>query len=481
VYQRAARMGYWLILLGLVLYWPGLMAWFQKDDFVWLKLLTIARDGKGFQWALFAPMAQGTVRTLSERIFFMSFSAMFGVNPLPFHCWVFLTFALSLVVLGSLCSKLTGSRAAGFWAMILWTANSALGVVLSWTAIYYEILCGLFFLTGLWLLVRHVETGRLSFYVMQWITFLLGFAVLELNVVYPALAAAYALCCARRILGRVLPMFAVSAAYTLWHMALAPLQTTGPYKMYWDTSVIPTLWTYWKWALGPNRLIFLGVYPSAWRSLLALLLMLGMFGFLICKIYRREWLGIFFAAWFVIVLAPLLPLRDHVDGSYLTVPLIGLAMWGGWGAVCGWRAGRLTRVAAVALLAIYLCVSLPVAHVVAVSFYERSRQIRNFVLGVVAHAQGRKDNVVLLKEVDAEMFWSAVVGRPFPLFGLFNVYLLPEEALRIVPQAQLADYQSLFADKATVSEALGKGRAIVLDVSGGNVRDVTSDFAPTHK
>src|SRR6267154_2356814 len=84
------------------------------------------------------------------------------------------------------------------------------------------------------------------------------------------------------------------------------------------------------------------------------------------KVYRREWLTAFFAAWFVIVMSPLLPLREHMDGSYLTVPLIGLAMWGAWGVVCGWRAGRSGKIAAVSLLAIYLCVSVPVARVVAV-------------------------------------------------------------------------------------------------------------------
>jgi hypothetical protein len=481
--RRAVNIGYWLgpMLLGLVLYWPGLMCWFQNDDFVWLKLLKIAREGQGFRWALFAPLSQGPVRTLSERIFFMSFSGIFGVNPLPYRCWAFLTFALSLIVLGSLCSKLTGSRAAGFWAMILWTVNSAMGNVLSWTAIYYEILCALFLLTGLWLLVRYVETGRQGFYVAQWITFLLGFTVLELNVVYPALATAYALCCARRILVKVLPMFVVSAGYTLWHTSIAPLQTSGPYKLYWDTGILSTLWTYWKWALGPNRLIFLGIYPSSFRSVLALLLMAGMFGFLGWKMYRREWLTAFCAAWFVIALAPLLLLRDHMDGSYLTVPLIGLAMWGGWGVVCGWRAGRLGKIAAVSLLAIYLCVSIPVARVVAVSYYDRTQRIRNFVMSVVDHTRGQKDKLVLLKGVDPELFWQAVVARPFPLFGLSNVYVLAEEGPKIAPEQRLKDYQGLFADQAMARDALRKSDAIVLDVSGGNARDVTSGFDITNK
>jgi hypothetical protein len=276
-------------------------------------------------------------------------------------------------------------------------------------------------------------------------------------------------------------MFVISAVYTLWHVSIAPLQPSGPYRLYWDTGVFSTLWTYWKWALGPNRLIFLGIYPSTFRSLLALLLMAGLFGFLAWKMCRREWLTAFFAAWFAIVMAPLLPLRDHMDASYLTVPLIGLAMWGAWGVVCGWRAGRLGKIAAVSLLTIYLCVSVPVARVAAVASYDRTQRIRSLVLGVVEQTQGQKDKLVLLKGVDPEMFWLAVVARPFPLFGLSNVYVLPEDGPRIAPPERLKDYQSLFADKEQAREALCKGEAIVLDVSGGSVRDVTSGFDITNR
>ena len=453
------------------------MSWFQKDDFVWLKLLQIAREERGFGWALFAPLSQGTIRTLSERVFFMSFSAMFGVNALPFRCWVFLTFAASLIVLTSLCWKLTGSPAAGFWAAILWTVNSALGSALSWTAIYYEILCAFFFLTGLWLLVRYVETGNRRYYLAQWITFLVGFLVLELNVVYPALAAAYALCRAPRILNKILPMFAISAAYTLLHMWAVPLPSAGPYKLYWDSSVFSTLWTYWKRALGPNQLIYLGIYPSRFRSMLTILLMLGLLGFLAWKSRRREWLTALFAAWFLIVFAPLLPLRDHVDGSYLTIPLIGLAMWGSWAVVSGWRAGLLGRCVVILLLAIYMCVSVPTARIVALSFYHQSQQVRSLVQGVAAAAQGQNDKLILLKGVDSEMFWSAVWPRAFPLFGLKNVWLLDDDG--ITPPMPEQDRFNFRATPAMIHEALEERRAIVLDVSGGQVRDVTATYVPS--
>jgi hypothetical protein len=476
VRSAAANAAYWTTpsILAVILYWPGLTAWFQKDDFAWLKLFQIARQSQGIRWALFAPLAQGTIRTLSERAFFLSFFALFGMNPLPYRCWAFLTFAAGLVLIAALCTRLTGSRAAGFWAAVIWTVNSAMGVVMSWDSIYYELLCAVFLMASLWLLVRYAETNQVRFYVAQWITFLIGFGVLELNVVYPAIATAFALCRARRILGKVWPMFLASAAYTAIHRAAVPFPAAGVYKLHWDSSVFPTLWTYWKWTLGPNRLIFFRIYPSHFRSFLTIALMAGLLGFLAWKCWRREWITAFFASWYLIVLGPLLLLRDHIDESYLTIPLVGFAMWGAWALVCGWRAGAWSKSIAILLLAIYLGVSIPVARLVSQSFYDRSRQIRSLVLGVVAERRGGKDKLILLKGVDSEMFWSALYHRPFPLFGLNEVYLLPENESEIVPDVPPAERAQFYVDAASFGTALREGRATVLDVSGGKVRDVTA-------
>ncbi len=479
--KRALTAAYWTApsLLAVVLYWPGLRVWFQKDDFVWLKLLDIARSSQGFRWALFAPLAQGTLRILSERVYFMTFYALFGLNPLPYRCCAFLVFALSLVVISSLTTRLTGSRAAGFWAPVLWTVNSAMAIALSWTAIFYQILCALFLLAAIWLLVRYAETGERRYYVAQWITFVLGFSVLELNVVYPALAAAYALCCARRLLAKIWPMFLVSAAYTLIHTAAVPLPASGVYKLHWDASVFSTLWTYWKWSLGPNRLIYLGIFPSRYRSLLTILLMCGLLGSLAWKMLRREWVTALFAAWFLIVLSPLLPLRDHVDASYLTAPLAGFAMWGAWAAVSAWNANRAGKVAAALLVGIYLAVSIPVARVTSLSFYDGSQTVRRFVLGVAERTRGRESNIVLLKNVDSEMFWSAVYDRPFPLFGINEVYLASEDLSKIAPPVPENLAREFFRDPALERPAFEQHRAIVLDTAGGHMRDITVSYFAT--
>lgn len=465
-------------LISLVLYWPGLTCWFQKDDFVWLSLRGMVHNWQELQWALFAPLAQGTVRTLSERIFFMSFYSLFGLDALPYRCVVFLTGIATVTLLSSVCYKLTGFRAAGFWAAILWTVNSTTAFVFSWTAIYHQLLCAFFLLLDLWLLIRYVETGRRRFYVAQCFTFVLGFSVLELNVVYPALALTYALCCARHIIGKVISLFLISAAYTALHITAAALPSSGPYKMFWDGSMLSSFWTYWKFALGPNRLIYLGIYPSFSRSALTIVLMIGLLGFLFSKLRQREWLAAFFPAWFVIALSPLLPLRDHINESYLTIPLIGLAMWAGWGLVSGFQAGRLGRIASLVLLVVYLCVSVPVARVNVASFADRSHAIHKLMLGVVAVSRSQPGKLIFLKGVDEDIFWSAIYFKPFRLFGIDGVYLVPDAKPMIDAGPQLGNTEEFFLTPVKVREALDQGQALVCDVVGGLIRDITSEYRP---
>src|SRR5262249_55754816 len=154
-----------------------------------------------------APLAQGTIRTLSERVMYLSFFSAFGMRSLPYRLLAFVTHIASLTLLSMVTRKLTGSQAAGFWAAVIWTINGIMAVALAWTAIYYELLCSFSFLLGLWFLIRYTETGERRFLIAEWITFLAGFGILELNVVYPALATVYALCRARHVLRKIAPMF----------------------------------------------------------------------------------------------------------------------------------------------------------------------------------------------------------------------------------------------------------------------------------
>ncbi len=411
--------------LALLLYWPGLIAWFQKDDFAWLGLYSMIHSPSDLWTALFQPYAQGTVRTISERAYFTILYALFGMNALPYHALSFTTQFANLTLINLICARLTGSTAAGFWAAILWVLNANLGYTMAWVAIYHQILCAFVLLLALYFLMRFAETGERKYLAAQWVVFLIGFGVEELNVVYPALAAAYALCCARHVLRFVLPMFIPAIVYTAIHLAAAPLSADGPYKMHWDFSVLSTLWLYWKTALGPAKLINLGIQPSPGRSALAAALTIGFICFLLRQIQRRRWLTVFFASWFFIVLSPLLPLRDHFTDYYLTIPLIGLSMWGAWAIVCGWRQAGLAKAAAILLAAVYLIVNIPLARSNVNAFYKLSVRIQTMTEAVVQQHQLHPDQPVMLTSVEPDLFWSAIVHKPFRLYGMDAICLDP--------------------------------------------------------
>ena len=453
-------------LAGLLLYWPGWTAWFRKDDFAWLGLYQMIHGWRDLGAVLFHPYAQGTIRTISERIPYTLFRAVFGLNPWPFRCLALVTFAAITVMLNRICTDLTGSRTAGFWAAVCWTLNGAVAASLLWSAIYYELLCALLFLLALWLLMRHAATGDTRFYAAQWAVFLLNFGVLEQNVVYPALAAVYALCCARHVLRKVLPMFIPTVIYTALHLMAAPLQPSGPYRLHWDASALWTLWTYWKLAIGPTGLSEMGILASKPRSAVAAGLTVGMLGFLIRQLARRQWTAGFFAAWFLIALAPLLLLSDHVMSYYLTIPLLGFTMWGGWAIREGWQAGGGARAATVLLASAYLIVGMALGRATAVAAHRESAQARGVLQSVVARAQARHANRILLTGVSYNLWSSLLTHRPFRLYGFDEVYIMPQERSHLGAASQSPDSDILFAPVDELSNWLADPRTAVVDVSG---------------
>jgi len=76
----------------------------------------------------FVPSQQGTIRPLSERLFFIAFWHMFGWQAVYYRAMVFATQFFNLILLASIIWKLTGSRAAAFLAPVLWIVNASLAV-----------------------------------------------------------------------------------------------------------------------------------------------------------------------------------------------------------------------------------------------------------------------------------------------------------------------------------------------------------------
>ena len=473
----AAAAAYWLApsLLCLALYWRGLLAWFQADDFAWLSLRGQVTGWQSLWHVLFAPMAQGTIRPWSERAFFVLFESAFGLRALPFRICVILTQCASLTLLAAVAGRITRSRKAGFWAPVLWSVNPGLTVAMIWTSAYNQILCGFFLLAAFWFLLRYIETGRGRDNFWQWVLFLAGFGALEINVVYPALAALYCWLCARAYFRLTLPLFLPSAAFTVAHMVAAPAASAGAYALHFQpAALLATFGQYWRWAL-------VSAGPALWgharlRLLLLTAFTLALGTFAVVRALRRDWLPLFCLGWFVIVLAPVLPLRDHISDYYLAVPLIGLAMLGAYAIERAWSGPAFWKLAAAGLALLYLGLMVRINEQDGRFWYTRSLAVERMVLGVARAHQLHPDKAILLDGVDDTLFWAGVLHHPFTLFGAQSVYLTPESANAIEPlpsQFRMSDY---VLPPDPLLHAVKSGSVVVYRIGPARLKEVTSKY-----
>jgi len=455
----------------------GLRSWFMQDDFAWLSLHRLVPESRSLLNALFKPEAQGTIRPLSERGFFLLFEGLFGLDALPFHVWVFLTVAADTVLIGWLARRITGSRAAGLLAPVLWVSGSTLAPVLSWSSAYNEALCPLFLLGALALFIRFVESGRWIFWWWQLVVFTLGFGALEINVVYPALAAVWALTIARvpprRVARILLPLFVISCVYFLVHRWAAPLPSSGPYAVHLDARVFRTFAKYWKLALLPE--IWSG--RGGWQGRLVFYgLTAALLAFLVREIGKARYAAVFGVLWFLITLAPMLPIPDHVTNYYVTIPLIGLALAGAWGIVSSWRNHVVLAIAVTAAAAGWVTLmarsSLGGSH----WWFDRSRAVRALVLGVQAAHQAHPDKIIALDGITTDLFNNAVAESAFFPIGVDDVYLIPGSEDKIEPGVNAELLRNMTLHPAAMKNAITHEDVVVYSVLSDHLRNITEAY-----
>ncbi|MFN7918692.1 MAG: hypothetical protein U0Q16_01260 [Bryobacteraceae bacterium] len=470
-------------LICLLVFQGGLRCWFQQDDFAWLGLRNEFWDFPSLITVLFSPKAQGTIRPLSERAFFMTFSWMFGLDALPFRILVFATQLLTIGLLVLLTRRITGSLLAGAFAASLWTINSALAIPLSWTSAYNQVMCAAFITGAMLLFAKWIETGERRFYVWQWVVFLIGFGVLEHNVAYPLLAGAYAVLRAPKRVWAVALMAVVSAVYAFIHRTVAPGSSEGVYATHFDSSMVTTLGSYWRIAFGGTELA--GLELPAWLEQLGhaapVILSIPLASFLGYRIWKRQWMVLLPVAWFLILLAPVLPVRDHITDYYLTMPTMGLAMLGGWALAAALRSGLGWRVLAFGLAGCYAITTIPDARGVVEYRRARSVGVRDLVLGVGRAHELHPGKIILLAGVGTELFWSTVNDNPFHLVGADYVYLVPGSEDLIQRFPDLGDPDKYVFPSGHTLRALEAGRAVVYAAGERKLRNITKTYIAVSK
>ncbi len=478
--SRALRAAYYGLpmVACVVVYWYALRAWFTMDDFAWLGLRLEVHSLRDLVRALFEPQAQGTVRVLSERLYFLVLSSLFGMHALPYRIVVFATQLANLALISLISRRITGSAAAAFIAPILYVFNNALAIPMAWASCYNEVLWAFLVLAGFYCFLRYIDSGDQRWWVAQWIAYLVGFGVLELNVVYPALAALYALCCARAYLRKTIPLFAPAVLFAAIHLLFIPKPHSSTYGMYFDLGLITRLRRYFAWAVGPARLGDM-VDASLSRSgrIASLVIALALLVFAASRLRRRDWRPAFLLGWFVVTLAPLLPLANHTMDYYLTVPVIGVCILGAWAIVESWRSSVAMGVVAV-LLALTYCAG-QYAEIQSATWwrYDSSRRLKSLLEAMNASWHRNPRGVVLLSNVDWDLFAAGFNDDPFRLYGIPRPFLTPgsENALKQPdPPRGLSAFTTTVAD---IMPALSQNNALVLAVSDHRVTDVTAAYS----
>lgn len=449
----------------LILYWPGLMAWFAQDDFAWLGLRLSIHSWPDFWNALFAPKAQGTIRPLSERLFFLAGERVFGLEALGFRIVVFATQLGNLWLLNRLVERWTGSPWAGMWTALFWVANSALAQSMSWTSAFNQVLWPCFLLAALHCRTRWIEDGSSRARFGEWGLFLLGFGALELNVVYPAIALAVTFVLRRSRWTDTAPMFAVSAAYTLAHRLMARPAGGSIYQLHLDGSVFGTLGYYFRMATGIWRAEFRPEW-SVWLDAAEWVAAAGLAAAILSIAFRRnQWVAVGIV-WFVAALAPVLPLRDHITDYYLTVPVIGLAMIAG-------IATAQRPLWALLPACVYLAGSAAVARQTVEYNYDRSQLARTLVMGVKQASANHPGKILLLTGVSSDQYWAGVNDNPFRLLPGVEAYLAPGAEDNIDKHPELGDPARFILPAPAAVKAVETGQALVYSTAGPRLRNVT--------
>ena len=461
------------ILYCLTLYWNALFCWFQQDDFAWLGLIDEWHNVPQLLKTLFKPMAQGTIRPISERAYFMVFRELFDLNAFPYHALAFATQFANLVLLNLVAKRISGSPAVGFCAAMLWCSNSVLFWPLCWASAYNQILCAFVFLAGLLLFVRYTESGATKFYVWQWILFLLGFGVLEENVIYPILAMVYAALFARPYLRQAAVMFPVSLIYAVGHHYAAGAGHQGIYAIEAGTKTVPAFLQYWTLSLWPRTLESLFSIPH-WVPVTAVLLLTA--GLAPIVLLARNTMAILGLAWFLITLGPYLLVPNHISDYYLVVPTIGLALLGASALLHASRSGWIVRSIAALLTLAYVGPSVYASWNSCLQTRINSTQAKQLVFGIRDLSAKYKGKHMFLNGIEDTLFRIAVYDRPFRLLGLNHIYLTPDNAESLVSFQDLKDYGGYTLPVASVLRTLENDTGMVFQVDGDRFTDVTPSY-----
>jgi hypothetical protein len=453
------------IAVSLAVFHEGFGAWFQQDDFAHLKLAaqTSLADLPGF---LITPIAQGTFRPLSERLFYWFSYRAFGLDALPLRVLAAVLQSLNTALLAYLLLRLTGSRLAACAGALLWATSPNLTITWTWIATTNQALWTLCVLATILCFLQYAEQGSGRFLIAAWVFYLAGFGMLESNVAVPAVLTLYAWLFHRNRVRHTLLFWIPAVVFAAAHLLLIPKTGAASYGMHFGAGIVGAIVTYWQWSWSCDRAVLAG-YP-AWPGIVSVLLFTSISAALLIRGETRPQTLFALGTW-LLLLGPVLPLSRHISDYYLTAPWIGLAVLT---AVLVKHVRLAASIPAAVCAGMFIPISLNYAH----DNVRKSLNIEALVRGVEQAARLHPGKTILLAGVNDDLFWSGVYDRPFSLVTSTTVALTPEAAASLAAYNELFQAESYTLPETTAAALLDHESAVVYRWQNRRLVNLTDSY-----
>lgn len=270
---------------------------------------------------------------------------LWGMNPTGFRLTNVLLHACNAMLLYSLTTRITGMRAAGLIAGIIFVSHPVQVETVAWLSQRKTLLSMLFFLISFLLYIRSQQQvqHRRTIFILAIGSFIAALLSKSTAVVLPLCLAAYEATVAGNPPGkglwkRLLPFIVAAIAMSLLTIYVQSAEMGGGRVPYhggspWATflTMIPVLLRYLRMLIFPFELSALYILPIKtvpdMEVLLAIVLLGAIFALIIASYRRFRPLG-FWSALFFIPLLPvsqIIPLVTLINDRYLYFPMLGAA------------------------------------------------------------------------------------------------------------------------------------------------------------
>jgi tetratricopeptide (TPR) repeat protein len=314
-------------LVALAAYTGATNYFFSQDDFTFLARSIGLAPSPDFLGPLGA-------RVLSTRLYFDLMHGLFGLNPEPYHWASVLLHALNSLLVYAVARRWTGSLASAAAAALIFATLDLAFTAVYWISGVQDLLATFFLLVSALVWVSRSQKGAvLSFVSAGFLALSLLSKETGLAAIVPLAAMAWAQRSQlRRTAVALIPHAAVTAAAAaLFLMQSRKVPEGGAYGAGLSADLLHNLATYVKWTIDvihPYKDQFAVIDYAAWKTALPAAAVLIVFILLLRGERRRfAWAS---ACWYLLLLAPVLPLVRHTYLYYLYPAAAGAAMLAGF-------------------------------------------------------------------------------------------------------------------------------------------------------